>query len=53
MRYSVEPRDWIIVKVYGIFFLAKNKGKNISQKLSVKYSQKRLDHANKVATDSL
>ena len=42
--YSIEPRDLIFVKIYGILSLAKNMdkniGKNISKKLSSKYSQK-------------
>ena len=49
-RYSVQPRDKILVKGYGFlgFFLlkvsVKNTGKNISKNLSGKYSQKILDH---------
>ena len=49
MRYSVQPRDRIFVKVYGFLFFAKNMGKNIgeniSKNLSGKYSQKLLDYA--------
>ena len=54
-RYSVQPR--ILVKGYGFLSFAKNvgknNGKNISKSLSGKYSQKRLDHAKKSATDAL
>ena len=57
MRYSVQPRNRIIVKNYGILSFAKNMGKNIgkniSQKLSGKYSQKRLDHTEQFATDAV
>ena len=41
MRYSIEPRDRIYVKVYGFLSLAKNMGKNLSNK----HSQKLLDSA--------
>ena len=39
MRYSIEPRDRIYVKEYGLFSCAKNMGKNLSNK----YSQKLFD----------
>ena len=39
MRYSIEPRDRIYVKVYGFLTFAKNMGKNINNN----YSQKHLD----------
>ena len=56
-HYSVQPRDQIFVKGYGLLFFAKkmieNIGKNISKNLSSKYSQKCLDHAKKSATDTL
>ena len=55
MQYSVQPRDQIFVKGYGFFFFAKNIsrniGENISKNLGGKYSQKRLYHAKKSATD--
>ena len=52
-RYSVQPRYRIFVKGYGIFSVARNKGKNISKNVSSKYSQKLLDHAKQSATDAL
>ena len=57
MGYSVQPRDRIFIKGYEFLFFAtnmgKNIGKNISKNLSSKYSQKRLDHGKKSATDAL
>ena len=47
MRYSIEPRDRIYVKLYGFLSFAKNMGKNIHNN----YSQKRLDSAKKSTTD--
>ena len=47
MRYSIEPRDRIYVKGYGLLFFAKNMGK------SNKYGQKRLDSAKKSTTDAI
>ena len=48
-RYLVQSIDRIFVKGYGYFSFAKNMnksfGKNISDNLSSKYSQKLLDHA--------
>ena len=52
-RDSVQPRDRIIVKGYGFLSFDRNMGKNISQNLSSKYSQKPLDHAKQFATDAL
>ena len=52
-RDSVQPRDRIIVKGYGFLSFDRNMGKNISQNLSSKYSQKPLDHAKQFATDTL
>ena len=56
-RYSVQPRDLIIVKGYGFLSFAKNIGRNIgkskSKNLSGKYSQKTLNHAKKFARDEL
>ena len=43
-RYSVQPRDWIFVKGYGLL-LFDNKGKNKSKHFSSKYTHKLLDHA--------
>ena len=49
MRYSVQFRDQIFVKVYGILSfdkdMDKNIGKNLTKSLSSKYSQKILNHA--------
>ena len=57
MRCSVQPRDPIIVKVYGFLLFAKNMGKNVdtnvSKNISGKYSQKFLYHAKQTAVDSL
>ena len=44
MRYTTEPRDRIYVKAYGVLSLAKNMGKNLSNK----YGQKHLDNAKKI-----
>ena len=56
-RYSVQLRDRIFVKGYGFLFSVRNMNKNVHKKinknLSIKYSQKRLDHTNKSATDTL
>ena len=42
IRYSIRPRDRILVKSYGFLSFAKNmgksNGKNISKNLSGKYS---------------
>ena len=43
MRYSIEPKDRIYVKGYGLSF-AKNIGKNLNNK----YSQKLLHSAKKI-----
>ena len=43
IRYSIEPRDGIYVKGYGILSFAKNMGKNLSNK----YGQKIFDTAKK------
>ena len=49
MCYSVQFRDQIFVKVYGILSfdkdMDKNIGKNLTKSLSSKYSQKILNHA--------
>ena len=52
-RYSVQPRDRILVKGYGFLSFAKNMGKNISKNVSGKCSQRFLDHAKKAPTDTL
>ena len=53
MRYSVQFRDQIFVKVYGILSFVKdmnkNIGKSITKSLSSKYSQKILNHAKQSA----
>ena len=49
VRYSVQPRNWIFVKMY----FAKNMGKSISKNLSCKYSQELLDHSKYSAMDAL
>ena len=53
--YSVQSRDRIFVKGYGVLSfpesMGKNIGKNISKNLSGKYSQKLLDYAKQSATD--
>ena len=46
-RYSVQPRDRILVKGYRFLYL------DINKKLGSKYSQKRPDHANHSATGAL
>ena len=47
-QYSVQPRHQIFVNGYGLLSFVKNMdkkiGKNISQNLSGKYSQKLLEH---------
>ena len=56
-RYSVQSRDFIIVKGYEFLSVAKNMGKNIgkniSKNLSGKYSRELLNHAKKSAADAL
>ena len=56
MRYSVQPGDRMFAKGYGFLYFAKsmrkNIAKNISQMLSGKYSQKRLDHSKQSAKSS-
>ena len=49
MRYSIEPRDRIYVKGYGLLSFDKNMGKSFSSK----YDQKLLDSANKFTTDAI
>ena len=48
MRYSIEPRDRIYVKGYGLLSFAKNMDKSLSNK----YSQKLLDSVEKSTTDA-
>ena len=45
-RYSIEPKDRIYVKGYGLLSFPKNKGKTLSNK----YGQKLLDSAKKSTT---
>ena len=56
-RYSVQPRDRILVKVNGFLSFAKNMrkniGKNIIENLSSKQDQKFLDYAKQSVTDAL
>ena len=57
MRYSIQPRDRIVVKGY-VFLsfnknMSKNLGKNISKNLSSKYSHEFLSHDKQSATDAL
>ena len=56
-RSSVQPRDRIFLKSYGVLSFAKNIGRNIgkntSKNLRIKYSQKLLDHTKEFATDEL
>ena len=49
MRYSIEPRDRIYVKGYGLLSFAKNMGKSLSNK----YDQKLLDSAKQSTTDAI
>ena len=49
MRYSVEPRDRIYVKGYGLLSFAENIGKILSNK----FGQKLLDSAKKSTTDTI
>ena len=49
MRYSIEPRDRIYVKGYGVLSFSKNIGKNLSNK----YAEKPLDSARKSTTDAI
>ena len=49
MIYSIEPRNRIYVKGYGLFSFAKNMGKSLSSK----YDQKLLDSAKKFTTDAI
>ena len=49
MRYSIEPRDRIYVKGYGLLSFAKNIGKSLSSK----YCQKLLDSTKRSATDAI
>ena len=48
MRYSIEPRERRYVKSYGFLSLAKNIGRNVSNK----YGQKLVNTAKKSATDA-
>ena len=48
MRYSIEPRDRVYVKGYGLLSFSKNMGKSLSNK----YGRKFLDGAKKSTTDA-
>ena len=52
-RYSFRPRDEIFLKCYGLLYFAKTMGRNISNNLSSKYSQKLLDHGKQSAANAL
>ena len=51
-RYSIQPRDRIFVKGYGLLSFARNMGKNVSKNISKslgsKYSQNLLIMLNNV-----
>ena len=49
MRYSIEPKDQIYIKGYGVLSFAKNIGKNLSNK----YGQKIFGSAKKSTTDAI
>ena len=49
MRYSIESRDRIYVKVYGFMSFAKNIGKNLSNK----YGHKLIDTTKKSTTNAM
>ena len=48
-RHSIKPRNLIFLKSYGFLTFAKNIGKDVSENLSRKYSQKLLNHAKQSA----
>ena len=47
MRHSIEPKDKIYIKGYGLLSFAKNTAKNLSSK----YGQKLIDSAKKSTTN--
>ena len=49
MRYSIEPKDRVYVKGYGLLSFTKNIGKTLTNQ----YSQKVLDAAKKSTTDAI
>ena len=49
MRYSVEPRNRIYVKGYGLLSFSKNIGTHLSNK----YGQRLLDTTKKSTTDAI
>ena len=53
IKHSIQPRDRIFVKGYGLLSFAQFMGKYISTTLSGKQGQKLLDHANQSAPDAL
>ena len=52
-RYTVQPKDQILVKGYGFLPSAKGMGKSIRTNLSGKQGQKLLDHAKQSSADAL
>ena len=57
MRYSIEPRDQILVGGYGFLSFAKNISKNIDKNINKNlrdhWSQKLVDNAKKSDTNAL
>ena len=56
MSYSIEPRDRICMKGYGLLSFAKNMGRyanKVAKILSNKYGHKFLDSAKKSTTDAI
>ena len=56
MKYSIEPKDRIHVKVYGFLSFVKDMGTHatkVAKNLSSKYAQKLLDSAKKSTTDAI
>ena len=52
MCYSVQTRDWMFAKGYGVLSFAKSMSKDIV-KIVGKCRQKLLDHAKQFATDTI
>ena len=56
MRYSIEPRDSIYVKDYGLLSFGTNIGTyatKVAKNVSNKYSQKLLDSAKKSTAEAI
>ena len=49
MSYSVQPKDWIIVKDFGFLSFPKNMGKSLTNK----YGQKLLGSGKKSTKDAI